>query len=151
MLADPLPPETDLPADAVVFRGGTMQAADLARAFASHYDKRHDPKTGDCLPEQPPDRPHYCYALSVNAAPDLDLDAIALRAKRPNGQARVSSTTRILDAGFSLHETPGRREEDAHCDLYLPGSARMPTNDEISALELAFDAPIANPHPWRGQ
>jgi len=100
MLADPLPPETDLPADAVVFRGGTMQAADLARAFASHYDKRHDPKTGDCLPEQPPDRPHYCYALSVNAAPDLDLDAIALRAKRPNGQARVSSTTRISMQGF---------------------------------------------------
>jgi hypothetical protein len=142
----PDPPETDLPLDAVVIRGGVDTCTPLAlyAAFLAHYETRHDEDTGECWPE-PDGRPHYCYALSVNSVPGLDVDGIAKRAKLLNGKVRPSTVEAIVNTGLSMSSTPGRQDRDGHCDVHVPGTgATLPTQKHLEALERAFGDAVDN-------
>lgn len=125
----------ELPPDAVVIRGGlVMTVAGLVASFQSHHDRC------EARGLEP------VYWLSVNCVPGFTAAQVARRAKRPNPMMRVSSVRAIRAAGFTIVETPGRREIDGHCDVFLAVDDTMiPTEDKIGELIGAFGPPVLNP------
>jgi hypothetical protein len=123
-----------LPGDTVVLRGGsnmtTMHLSDRFVAYATLC------KSEKRSPE---------YRLSVNAIPGLKADELAQRAALVHPKVRTSTVGAIVDAGFTVEPTPGRRDTDGHCSLYLTrGLDHQPNGIEIAKLIQAFSKPIPN-------
>lgn len=89
---------------------------------------------------------HPGFWLSVNSVPGWDVDAVARHANLPNGKMRVSTAGAIVAAGWTIRETPGRREVNGHCDVWrTAGDESEPTAEELDSLIAAFGEPIENP------
>lgn len=85
------------------------------------------------------------YAISVNCIPGLSVDELAERAGLVHPKVRVSTVGAITDVGFSVEPTPGRRNTDGHCSVYLTrGRDHAPNGIEVARLAEAFGRPITN-------
>lgn len=85
------------------------------------------------------------YALSVNSISGLSVDELALRANLVHRKVRVSTVGALADAGFCVEPTPGRRDTDGHCSVYLSrGRDRPPHGVELARFTAAFSQPIPN-------
>jgi hypothetical protein len=119
-------PGIDLPADAIVVRGGLMERRGLDRSVLMHLER---------FPGE--------YALSVYAHADRSAAEIAAAGGVPNGQVRLSTVGRLAEAGFAVVlSSPGRGLPEGHADLLLTG---LLDDDQYQRLEQAFDPPIPNP------
>ncbi len=85
------------------------------------------------------------YAISVNSIPELTVDELAFRAQLVHPKMRVSTVGALTDVGFCVEPTPGRRDTDGHCNVYLlRGRGHAPNGIEIARLAGAFGPPVAN-------
>jgi len=117
-----------------------MSIQGLDNAFQAHCDKRIARGQAE----------EYC--LSLSAVEGLTLDEIAFHAKRPNAMLRPSTVEALDAAGFTIEETPGRRDKDGHCDAFLKtGKDHKPDVFDLLRLQGAFGAAFKNPNPVRGQ
>ena len=76
------------------------------------------------------------YAVSVNALADVSVDDLAKRAARTNAMIMASTVGHLEAAGYVVEETPGRRQEDAHHDVYLAGAICV---DDLATLNALHD------------
>lgn len=91
------------------------------------------------------------FCLSVNAVPGMDRDAIARHSKRPNNMMRATTVQAIRDAGFEIVESPGKRDKNGHCDVFVQsGRGNKPDTFDLMRLQAAFGEPFKNPDPYRG-
>lgn len=80
------------------------------------------------------------WELSVDSLAGQSVTGIALQARLPHGQIRVSTVARIRAAGYDV----ANRRVDGHCRLPLPA---WPSDEDLERLASAFDSPIRNPAP----
>lgn len=106
-----------LPDDAVVVRGGLMLRADLVLGAQAHFDSEG------------------LHALSVYSAPGRTAAEIAVGVPLRHSKIRTSTVGRVRAAGYDVVSSPG---PPGHADLVLP------TDDDWSALDSAFDPPRPN-------
>lgn len=116
-----------------------MTVTALDKAFQRHRDRR----------VQRGQTEEYC--LSVNAVPGMTLSEVATHAKRPNDDMKASTVGAIEEAGFTVAESPGRRDVDGHCDVFLTDARdQKPDVFQLLRLKEAFGDPFPNPNPVRG-
>lgn len=127
-----------LPPESIAIRGGEdMSPAVLAAAFEDHHVKATDSPERGLLPG---------YCLSVNSAPGLSVEDLALLARRPNPRVCFTTVGDIENAGFVVVPTQASWTRNGHCDVYSQeGPERMPTPSELQALQHVFRGPIPNP------
>ena len=113
-----------------------MTPKHLADSMSNHYDR------------EVAENRRPAFRLSVNCVPGMTVDELALHARRPNGQVRVTQVGAIESAGFVIQETPGRRAVDGHCDVwYAEGDEELPDFEALGRLCDALGPSIRN--PWR--
>jgi hypothetical protein len=118
--------EQQLPDDAVVVRGGTMQSRDLDRNAADHHDE---------FPDE--------WAISVWSARGVDVDGLTQRAPIRNPQICVCTVGALREIG---HET-APSDEFPHADLKLRDE---PSEALWEELREVFGGPTENPHRYEG-
>jgi hypothetical protein len=118
--------EAELPADAVVIRGGEMRVSDLRRSAERYYEKYHRQRG---------------YALTVWCWPGHTADETAQAVGSgflPHPVLRKCTVGELRDLGYRL-ERSGREH---HFSLRLPNP---PTMQDWMNLRRAFDPPQPNP------
>jgi hypothetical protein len=118
--------EEELPADAVVIRGGQMKAESLKDAAEAYWAK-FEGKRG--------------YALTVWCWPGHTAEEIAQAVgshRLPHREMRKSTVERLRELGYPLEPSFGEH----HYSLRLPDP---PTPQDWVNLDLAFDPPQPNP------
>lgn len=114
-----------LPDDALVVRGGHLNAQDLKRAV----DTTHR-RTG-------------VWGVSTNAGTGVTVEELARRL--PHAVVRVSTVGRLRAAGWEARPT-GRAP---HCTVYKRGAP--PDDEDIERLQAAFEPSRPNPGRARGR
>ena len=112
-----------------------MSPEALAEAFQEHHD---------AIPDRPDIHPGYC--LSINCIPSSDADAVAMKARRPNGEMCVTTVEAIESAGFAVVPTPSNWNKTGHCDVVVKDDCeKLPTREQLELLSAAFSEPVPNP------
>jgi hypothetical protein len=122
------PPESDLPDDALVVRGGSMESIRQVEASVATNRQKHG-----------------TASLSVFASVDLDVAEIVRQARShdrylPHGRLQTTTSKRLRDAGLQLIPSP---PPPAHYSLMVPDA--MMNDEGYDAIIRASDAPVPNP------
>jgi hypothetical protein len=119
----------NLPDDAWVLRGGTMQSKDLDGNAIDH----HDEFSGE-------------WAISVWSAANMEIPALASRSQIRNGELRAARVSAIRDLGHDVVPDPDPAEFP-HANLKLREEPSEPLWEE---LRNAFAIHLENRWRYKG-